>query len=251
MGGCKDLTSVPVRILGICASPRAGSNTEIILGAALENARSVGGVDTVEFKFHRRKILPCLHCGACKKARRCTQKDDFHELFNLWLEADAVIYATPVYHMGITGQLKCAIDRLGHVLFSTYDRRLPRILKVGGAITQGNCRYGGQETAMVYLIQHMLTMNCIPVSGDTPDSYIGAGGMVPNRQQGGILEDAIGLSAARSLGRRVAEVAKIVRAGVEALEDSLPPEYTLWRSDWEKGCHRVYSDETHQLSGHE
>lgn len=225
-----NLTDVPIKLLAISASPRSGSNTELILGVAVESARSVGNVCVTEFKFHHKKILPCLHCGACKKTRRCCQDDDFQDLFDLWLDADAVLYATPVYHMGITGQFKCALDRLGHVLFSVYDRMFPRFLKVCGAITQGNCRYGGQETAMVYLIQSMLTMNCIPVSGDTPDSYIGAGGMVANRRKGGIAEDEIGLSAARSLGKRVAEVSKIVKTGFTALESSLPSEYAWRRS---------------------
>jgi multimeric flavodoxin WrbA len=222
------LQSVPIKILGISGSPRHNSNSEAILAAALDSASATGQVELSEFRFYRKKIQPCLHCGACAKTKRCGQKDDLNELFDLWIDVDAVIYATPVYQMGISGQLKCAIDRLGHVIFSSSERTLPRLMKVGGVIAQGNCRQGGQETAMLQIIQHLLTMNCIPVPGDTPDSYIGAGGVVANLQKGGIVEDEVGMSAARSVGKRVAEVAKILKVGRETLKGQLPSEY-VWR----------------------
>lgn len=220
------LQDIPITLLGISGSPRDKSNSEAILEAALESAYETGWVEALKFAFYHKRIMPCLHCGACKKTKRCVQKDDFNELLDLWLQADGVIYSTPVYHMGVSGQLKCAIDRLGHVLFSSFDRNLPRIMKAGGVIAQGNCRHGGQETAMLYMILHLLTMNCIPVPGDTPNSYIGAGGMVANRRKGGIAEDEVGMSAARSVGKRVAEVAKILKVGMKALEGQLPSEYS-------------------------
>lgn len=225
MADVTKLEDVPIRLLGVSGSPRDGSNSEAILDVALESASATGLVEISKYTFHHKHILPCLHCGACAKTKRCVQKDDFGELFELWMETDAVIYSTPVYHMGVTGQLKCAIDRLGHVFFSVSGRVLPRIMKVGAVIAQGNCRHGGQESAMLYVIQHLLTMNCIPIPGDTPDSYIGAGGMVANLRKGGIAEDEIGMLAARTTGRRVAEVAKILKVGMSTLRDQLPADY--------------------------
>lgn len=222
------LQNIPIKLLGISGSPRHNSNSEAILAEALNSASATGQVEIAEFRFYRKKIQPCLHCGACAKTKRCVVKDDLNELLELWIDADAVIYATPVYQMGISGQLKCAIDRLGHVIFSSSRRTLPRLMKVGGVIVQGNCRQGGQESAMLQIIQHLLTMNCIPVSGDTPDSYIGAGGVVDNLQKGGIVEDEVGMSAARSVGKRVVEVARILKAGKEVLKGRLPSEY-VWK----------------------
>lgn len=47
-------------------------------------------------------------------------EDGFEELCDRWAAADAVIYSVPVYHLGISGQLKCFIDRLGNSLWSYY-----------------------------------------------------------------------------------------------------------------------------------
>jgi len=69
--------------------------------------------------------------------RRCIIKDDFEDLFNKWLEADAVIYSIPVFHLGIPAHFKAFIDRLGQTLFAKYLDKPPKLLKVIGVITQG------------------------------------------------------------------------------------------------------------------
>jgi multimeric flavodoxin WrbA len=154
----------------------------------------------------------------------CFQEDDFEEFFHSWLEVDGVIYATPVFHMSIPAQLKAVIDRLGHVFFAHFNRFMPRFCKAGGVIAQGSSPYGGQEFAMQYLVQHLLTVNCVPVPGDKPWSYIGAGGLAKTWDKGSILEDATALNTASNVGCRVAEMAKILKTGRCGLED-LPREY--------------------------
>ena len=51
------------------------------------------------------------------------------------LEAHVILYAFPVYHMSIPGQLKCLIDRLGESGSYLHDTPVRR-LKIIGAIAR-------------------------------------------------------------------------------------------------------------------
>ncbi|MCL6450091.1 MAG: flavodoxin family protein [Acetobacteraceae bacterium] len=231
--------TVDVRLLGVCASPRRG-NSWYLLEEALAGAGSVPGVavKAQAYSFRGRKIAPCLACGACIKAGgRCQVDDDFAELRDLWLEADAVLYSVPVYHLGVPAQLKAFMDRLGQSLFGHFRHLfpperpgLPRLLKAIGCLAQGAHFASGQEHAIMDVIQHALVMQCVPVAGDLWQSYLGAGGWT--RNQGGVdalrrqaaeghLEARAAVEAARAVGRRAVEVAALIRAGLTVLGPSL------------------------------
>jgi multimeric flavodoxin WrbA len=155
---------------------------------------------------------------------------------DLWLDADVIIYAFPVYHMGIPGQLKSFLDRLGNSLgyyFPSDDPPtygIPRLMKTMGFITQGAHLYGGQDLALSYMLNHALLMRCIPVAGDLPDSYIGAGGWTggsPGQKslqelyEQGDRDALIAVKSAQQVVRRALESAFIVKAGLEVQKRTL------------------------------
>jgi len=214
-----------VRIMAINGSPKPKNNTSILLEEAIRGALDVGGVEVERFGFAGKKISPCLGgCSAyCRQHGICAREDDFDEFASMWLRADGIIFGTPIYHMGPPSQVKAALDRLGEIFFASSGGRYPRFCKVGGAIVQGGVRYGGQEVVIQQIIDHFLLMNCLPVTGDMPESYLGVGGFAPNTEY--LREDRVARETAYSLGRRVAEMAKIVKAGVQALSAELPAEY--------------------------
>ena len=219
-----------VTILGIAGSPRAG-NTEIMVQEALAGAAQVPGVETRFFSFHRRRFRPCM--GKCWKycARHgdCCFKDDFQEFFELWLAADGILFGVPVYHMSVPAQVKAAVDRLGNVLASYFGNDLPRFSKVCAALAQGLDAFGGQELTLQYLLGHFVLMNCLAISGDLLQSYIGAAGIAPGIELDAIRQDKRALAVARNVGRRVAEMSRIVKAGLAALENELPEKYFFRR----------------------
>ena len=43
---------------------------------------------------------------------RISSKDDMEQIYSVYEEADVVVLASPMYYWGISGQLKCAFDRL-------------------------------------------------------------------------------------------------------------------------------------------
>ncbi len=219
----------PLSLLGICGSPRPTGNSRYLLDIALEEAQRAAGtrmqVETVNLA--RLKIGPCMSCYTCgKRNGECFIQDDFAFLRDKWAAADAVIYSIPVYHLGIPGQLKCFIDRLGNSLWSYYGGVVAKSLRVIGIIVQGAHIFAGQEQAATQLIHHALVMGGIPVTGDPWESYIAAAGWTRCGDRKNSLrklvdqgdEDAlVTVRAARSLGRRVAQMALLVRAGGQAL----------------------------------
>jgi multimeric flavodoxin WrbA len=219
-----------VTILGIAGSPRAG-NTEIMVQEALAGAAKVPGVQTQFFSFHRRRFAPCVgECWEyCASHGDCCFMDDFQEFFELWLAADGILFGVPVYHMSVPAQVKAAIDRLGNVLASYFGDDLPRFSKVCAALTQGLDAFGGQELTLQYLLEHFVLMNCLAVSGDLLQSYIGAAGVAPGIELDAIRRNERALAVARNVGRRVAEMSRIVKVGLAALGDELPEKYFFRR----------------------
>ncbi len=238
-----------MRILGICGSPRKG-NSQFLLGQALEAAAAAApGAIVDTWSVRGKKLHPCTACSRCAEHDgECVIRDDFQGIRDLWLAADVVIYSVPVYHMGLPGQLKCFLDRLGNSLFPRYAKlfapgheSLPKHLKVIGNIAQGIHIFSGQESTLVQLVNHALLMQCVPSAGDIWECYIGAGAWTSNEIQGTALEEQAGrgmfdaqvaVKAARDIGKRSAELARILRAGAAALREELAadPAYTPFLS---------------------
>lgn len=221
-----------IRLLGICGSPREHGNSRYMLEHVLAAADGVaaGRVVTDLYSFAHREMGPCISCFRCEELGDCAIRDDFQELRDAWMAADAVIYSVPVYHMGIPGQLKCFIDRLGNTLCVQEGSSVSKLLKVVGVVVQGDCIFSGQEQVMTTLINHTVLMGCIPVAGDPWQSYLGAAGWTRNElgenslqllYESGEADAKIAVAAAESLGKRVAEMALVVKAGGIALANLL------------------------------
>ena len=60
------------------------------------------------------KINGCRGCcaGGKNPESPCVQKDDMEQIYPAYKEADVVVLASPLYYWTISGQLKCAFDRL-------------------------------------------------------------------------------------------------------------------------------------------
>lgn len=104
------------KILGIVGSPRRGSNSEVMVKAALKSAEEVPGIETEMIDFVGKKVMPCIGCFKClERQELCIFKDKDYmaEFYEKWLMADGIIIGSPVYHLAIPGIFKNAIDRLG------------------------------------------------------------------------------------------------------------------------------------------
>lgn len=115
-----------MKILVLNGSPRPKGNTVQMIRAFREGAESVGNhVDVVD--VCRKKIGGCLACEYCHTRGKgvCIQKDDMKEIYELLLETEMLVIASPIYYHGISGQLKCVLDRF----YSAAYPQKPRMLK--------------------------------------------------------------------------------------------------------------------------
>lgn len=187
-------------------------------------------VESELYSLAGKQIAPCIACYRCREIGDCFREDDFQELRDKWTTADAIIYSVPVYHMGIPGQLKCFIDRLGHHLFAYYGGVISKNLKTVGVLVQGSHIFAGQEQVMTMLINHAVLMGCVPVAGDPWQSYIGAGGWTRHNSRKdslrrlhdeGEADAEVAVAAVESLAKRVVKMTMVIKAGGEACRDML------------------------------
>jgi multimeric flavodoxin WrbA len=107
-------------ILGIQGSPRLKGNTSILLDAVLDGAREHGAsVERVDLAGL--DIRECDGCLACWKGKDCPKQDDMNGLYPKIIEADAIVFGTPVYWYGPTALLKAFVDRF--VYFNCPENR--------------------------------------------------------------------------------------------------------------------------------
>lgn len=100
------------KVLILSSSPRKGGNSDILCDKFKEGAESAGNI--VEKIFLRDKnINYCSGCGFCNTNNytACSQKDDMTEILEKMIEADVIVFGTPVYFYTMSGQLKTLIDR--------------------------------------------------------------------------------------------------------------------------------------------
>ncbi len=97
-------------VLIISSSLRGGSNSEILAHEAERGAKDAGNV--VEFLSLKGKDIKfCIGCLSCQQTHKCILKDDMADLIGKVQNADAIIFATPIYYYEMSGQLKTFLDR--------------------------------------------------------------------------------------------------------------------------------------------
>lgn len=145
-----------MKVLGIMGSPRRQSNTEILLDKALEGAREAGA-EVEKVLVSKLKISPCLEIYACRKDGNCAIKDDMQLLYEKLLEADHIIFASPIFFYGITSQAKAIIDRCQalwvrrHVLgMGKEDKRVRRGAFISVGATRGKKLFDGAVLTVKY-----------------------------------------------------------------------------------------------------
>jgi len=145
-----------MKVLGIMGSPRRQSNTEMLLDKALEGAREAGA-EVEKVLISKLKISPCLEIYACFKDGNCTIKDDMQPLYKKLLEADHIIFASPIFFYGVTSQAKAVIDRCQalwarrHVLgMGKEDKRERRGLFISVGATRGEKLFDGAILTVKY-----------------------------------------------------------------------------------------------------
>ena len=178
-----------MKIVAINGSPRKNGNTARLLEAVGKEVRAAG----VEFEVFQpgHRVHPCMACYHCLNtgSLRCVQNDDMvNDIIAACIEADGILLASPVYHGGIAGNMKCVLDRL-MLAAGCGDNQLHH--KVGGALCTLR-RSGGMETYQ-QLLGTMDAMEMIIVTSDYWRAVHGA-------EKGECVQDTEGMEVAAKLG---------------------------------------------------
>lgn len=180
-------------------SPRKGGNTTILVKEALKAAENAGA-DTELINLGNAEIEPCIACDICKSTGECAIYDDVPSILTKLIESQGMIIGSPVYFGNVTAQLKMLMDRSRPLRM---DFKLKN--KVGGAISVGGSRNGGQETTISAIHEFMLIHDVIIVGDGAPLAHYGGTGVGGAKEEAG--SDEVGLETSKNLGGRVAELA--------------------------------------------
>ena len=99
------------RVIVISTSLRHGSNSDMLADKFAAGAMSAGN-DVEKISLVGKEIQFCKGCMGCQRLGRCVINDDVNGIMAKVLEADVVVWATPIYYYEMSGQMKTLIDRM-------------------------------------------------------------------------------------------------------------------------------------------
>lgn len=99
-----------MKILVLTGSPRKNGNSNTLADNFIKGATEAGH-EIVRFDAAQKDVHPCIACNVCDMNGSCVFKDDFEFVRKHIVEADMVVFATPMYYFGFSAQLKTVIDR--------------------------------------------------------------------------------------------------------------------------------------------
>ena len=193
--------TTPVKIVGICCSPRKGKTTSASLTVCLEAAEGVNErIECELIELAGMKIDGSLAAGLPLEPG---QKDDFPKLVPKLSDPKVagIIIGTPVYFANMTSLCKAFLERC--IVFRKNSFALAN--KVAGVLAVGGARNGGQELTIQSVQAALMCQEMIIVGDGRPTGHFGA--TVWNSGKGEVTDDEFGMATTRNLGRRVAELA--------------------------------------------
>lgn len=98
------------KILIILGGGRKKGNTAQLVDAFMKGAMEAGHA-TELIPLNQLQVNGCIGCNACRYGKPCVQKDDFNSLVPKILEADLLVFASPLYFWTISSKIKAFIER--------------------------------------------------------------------------------------------------------------------------------------------
>ena len=135
-------------------------NTAGLIRAFTEGAESAGN-EVTQFDVTHMNIHGCLGCMKCLNIPKnapniCVIDDDMKQIYDAVMEADVIVFASPVYWWGPTGQLKIAVDRLNavtcHAGLEFFSRKSTALLMT--------FKGGGMQAALSWYSVFRLIVGC-------------------------------------------------------------------------------------------
>lgn len=98
-------------VLILSCSPRKHGNSDTLCDEFEKGAVEKGN-NVKKIFIQDKNINFCLGCDSCQSHDgKCVHKDDMADILSEIINADVIVFASPVYFYSVAGQLKTVIDR--------------------------------------------------------------------------------------------------------------------------------------------
>ena len=191
-----------MKVLGLSASPRRDGNSFLLTEAAIDGAREAGhDAELAHVDDHVRHLL--RDCRRCRdEAGRCTIDDGFESLLReKVLPAEAIIFGTPLYWYGVSGQLKTFLDRIFCYIAASEpeaDMFVEGLMRKRLALVLASEEnYPGAPLGVIHEIQEYARY--------THSAFVGVVQGIGNKRGDVMRDPSDPLEQARDLGRRLAD----------------------------------------------
>lgn len=103
-----------MKILLLNGSPRADGNTRAALGVLADGIKdNITDAEIELYDVTKHKIGGCTNCNGCKENNDdCVMPDESAQIINKIVDADCIVFGSPVYWWGVSSQLKAVIDKM-------------------------------------------------------------------------------------------------------------------------------------------
>ena len=100
-----------MKILVLTGSPHQKGTTSYLADKFCEGAKEAGH-EVYRVNTAKTDVKPCLGCDYCRRNDgECVYSDDMKNIVPYLLEADGIVFVSPLYYFGMTAQIKRVIDR--------------------------------------------------------------------------------------------------------------------------------------------
>jgi multimeric flavodoxin WrbA len=188
-----------MHIVAINGSPHKDGNTYIVLQAMAEELHKEG-ITTEIIQVGDKLLHGCTGCACCRKSENnlCVFKDDIVNEVSLKLRAaDGFILGSPTYYGGVSGTMKCFLDRLFYSSSCYFKNKVATSVAV--ARRAGTLDAANQMNNFLKLGQIIM-----PASQYWPVVFGGA--------KGEVLQDLEGMQTVRKTARSMAWILKSLQA---------------------------------------
>lgn len=197
-----------MKVVAVNGSPKKDGNTAQAI-QIIANELQNEGIDVEVLNIGNKPVRGCIGCGKCfaNRDEKCTFDDDItNEFIQKMKDADGIILGSPTYYAGVSGQMKCFLDRAFYVAGA--NGGLFRH-KVGASLAA--VRRTGGIVAIEQLNKYIFYSEMLIASSNYWN-------VIHGRLPGEISEDHEGNQIMRVLGKNMAWMLKLREAG----KDSIP-----------------------------
>ncbi len=101
-----------MRIVVLTGSHHKNGTSALLAEKFIEGAAEIEGNEITRFDCAFKNIHGCNGCEYCTEhSGQCVFEDDMEQIKDRLIDADMIVFVTPLYFYGMTAQLKLALDR--------------------------------------------------------------------------------------------------------------------------------------------